>query len=268
MDLQGKHVLLTGASGGIGHELALALEEKGATLLLVARNIEKLQALRQSLSNPDAHHCLSVDLSTADGLDKLKQMCRQLDNLKRIDVVINNAGINQFCFLAQRSSASIEQEIHLNLTMPILLSQAALSWLNRPGIILNIGSTFGSIGFPGYSSYCAAKSGVQRFSEALDRELDGSGLRVLYLAPRATNTSLNDPLVEQMNKQLGNASDSPQVVAQHAIKILEKEQASHWIGWPEKLFAKLNQLFPSLVSQSIRKQQDTIHHYINRVHGK
>ncbi len=269
MELQDKRVLLTGASGGIGKEVAKALEAKGAKLLLVARNSNKLQALKESLEFPHQHEILVADLSTDAGLEKVKQTCVNL-SLKgqRIDILINNAGSNQFSFLAQRNAASIELEMRLNLLVPMLLSQSALSWISRPGIILNVGSTFGSIGFPGYTTYCASKSGLQRFSEALDRELDGSGIRTLYLAPRATDTALNDRFVNQMNQQLGNKSDSPTVVAAHLIDILEKEQAARWIGWPEKLFARINQILPSVVSSSIRKQQDTIHHFINQVHGK
>lgn len=269
MELNDKRVLLTGASGGIGKEIALALEAQGAELILVARNTNRLNELKSSLNHPEKHQIVSVDLSTDAGLQELKQKCLSLSHdHKRIDVLINNAGINQFNFLAQRSPPSIELEMRLNLMVPILLSQSALSWINRPGIVLNIGSTFGSIGFPGYSTYCAAKSGLQRFSESMDRELDGAGIRTLYLAPRATDTSLNDSSVNQMNQKLGNKSDSPAVVAKHVLDILRKEQASRWIGWPEKLFARVNQIFPGLVSNSIRKQQDTIHHFINQTQGK
>ncbi|MBO0213006.1 SDR family oxidoreductase [Vibrio sp. Vb2880] len=263
MNLQGKRVLLTGASGGIGREIAQALEAKGAALILVARSRNKLEALKNSLECPERHQVLAIDFQHPDSEDVLKAFAlEQVHRDQRIDVLINNAGNNQFSFLAQRSAKSLREEIHLNLMTPMLTSQSALSWLQRPGIILNIGSTFGSIGFPGYTSYCAAKAGVQRFSEALDRELDGAGIRVLYLAPRATNTDLNDDRVTQMNRDLGNRSDAPSVVARHVVSILEKERASMWIGWPEKLFARLNQLIPTVVSASIRKQQDTIHHYI------
>ncbi len=269
MDINGKLILLTGASGGIGQEVAIALERKGAQLMLVARDLQKLEALKGRLRDPEKHHILAVDLATDSGIDKVKQECSWLaQNGQKIDALINNAGRNQFGFLAQRSVSSIEAEVRLNLIVPMLLSQSALSWLDRPSVILNIGSTFGSIGFPGYSTYCAAKSGLQRFSEAMDRELSGTGIRVLYLAPRATNTDLNGQVVNQMNQKLGNKSDRPSVVAQHVISILEKEQAARWIGWPEKLFARINQIFPSLVSSSIRKQQDTIHYFMNQIQGK
>lgn len=269
MNIQGKRILLTGASGGIGQEMAKALEAKGASLILVARNHNKLQALKNSLLYPERHQILALDFQQPQCEEQLAEFCvgqRRLD--QGIDVLINNAGINQFSFLAQRSARSLQQELTLNLVTPILLCQSALNWLQRPGIILNVGSTFGSIGFPGYTSYCAAKSGLQRFSEALDRELDGTGIRVLYLAPRATKTALNDDRVTQMNLALGHRSDDPCVVAKHTLAILENEKAAVWIGWPEKLFARLNQIVPGMVSKSIRKQQDIIHQHIHHVQTK
>ena len=119
-----------------------------------------------------------------------------------------------------------------------------------------MGSTFGSIGYPGYATYCASKSGLQRFSEAMNRELDGTGIKVIYLAPRATHTELNSEAVKQLNRRLGNRSDQPEIVAQYVISMLEKEHNSKWIGWPEKLFARINQLLPSIVSRSIKKNSN------------
>lgn len=264
MNLQDKRVLLTGASGGIGGEIARTLDAKGASLILAGRNRHKLERLQNSLNNPERHQVLCVDFSQPGSLGILDEFAKQRLKTQRIDVLINNAGRNQFSFLVQRSAHSVAQEMQLNLMTPVLTSQSALHWLQRPGIILNIGSTLGSIGFPGYTSYCAAKAGLQRFSEALDRELDGTGIRVLYLAPRATRTSLNDRRVTEMNQCLGNHSDTPDVVAQHVVTILEKEHAAMWVGWPEKLFARINQLLPNMVSKSIRKQQDTIQRYINQ----
>ena len=146
------------------------------------------------------------------------------------------------------------------------MAQSALQWINRPGIILNVGSTLGGIGYPGYSAYCAAKSGLYRFSEALSRELDGTGIQVLYLAPRTTDTSLNTESVRRMNQALGNHCDDAKCVAQHFIQVLEKEVSVRWIGWPEKLFVRINQLLPAVVSNAIRKQQETIHHFIRQIH--
>ncbi|PJC86027.1 short chain dehydrogenase [Vibrio sp. HA2012] len=265
MDLRGKYVLLTGASGGIGRAIATELESQGAHLVLVGRNEVKLEHLHQSLGYSGRHMRLRADLTTLEGMNALQQQIIQnAEKGIKISVLINNAGSNRFSALIRRSSESIEKEIQLNLTTPILLTRMSLEWLERPGIVLNIGSTFGSIGYPGYATYCAAKSGIHRFSEAMDRELNGSGIRVLYLAPRATDTELNCRVVNQLNKRLGNACDQPETVAVHVSDMLQREKSVKWIGWPEKLFARINQILPGMISRSINKQKETIYKYMDR----
>ncbi|CAM3700554.1 3-oxoacyl-[acyl-carrier-protein] reductase FabG [Vibrio aerogenes CECT 7868] len=265
MKLNNKKILLTGASGGIGRELAAALDAAGARICLAGRNEQKLMALKDSLPHASRHFCLAVDLTQDDDLERLNQAGLQYQKEGQgFDIVINNAGANQFACLTDRSMQSVRDELNLNLTAPVLVSKLACGWLNRPGIILNIGSTFGGIGYPGYSVYCAAKSGVYRFSEALDRELYGSGVRALYIAPRATETSLNSPEVQAMNQDLKNQSDSPQLVAKMVVDSLEQERAVRWIGWPEKLFVRVNQILPGVVAGSIQKQHAKIMSYLKK----
>ncbi|WP_298941203.1 SDR family oxidoreductase [uncultured Psychromonas sp.] len=265
MQLQQKVIMLTGASGGIGNAIAEELAQAGCYLVLIGRDYSKLEQLKASLDNASKHRMIVCDISKSAGLDSINKQCDTwFQQGIHIDGIINNAGCNQFSRLSDRDTQSIVDELTINLTSPIILSKLALGWLNRPGFILNIGSTFGSIGYPGYSSYCAAKSGLHRFSEALQRELKGTGINVFYLAPRATQTTLNDSQVNKLNKQLGNQTDTPEVVAKNVLEVLHKEIKTRWIGWPEKLFARINQIFPSLVSSAIYKQQATINTFLNK----
>lgn len=259
MEIKHCKIMLTGASGGIGRAIAKQLANQQASLILVGRQQDKLQSLLASLPEPERHQILVADITTAQGQQQVRQFAMQSP---RIQALINNAGCNHFKLLSQKSNAELEQEIQLNLLAPIQLCQSAISWLAQPGVMLNIGSTFGSIGYPGYTTYCAAKAGLHRFTEALDRELYGTGLRALYLAPRATDTELNSDAVKQMNQQLGNKVDAPELVARHVIAMLQQETAAKWIGWPEKLFARVNQIFPSLVSNAIEKQQAILAHFL------
>ncbi|MFM2479163.1 SDR family oxidoreductase [Celerinatantimonas sp. MCCC 1A17872] len=254
MKIRGTTWLVTGASGGIGSAIAKALSDRGACLVLVGRDAHKLEALKAQLPQSDSHRVLAVDLLAADGIDLLMQ---HLDG-QPIDGLVNNAGCNQFGWFAKRTHNSLSDEITLNLLRPIELCHRLLSEKIQPCWIVNIGSTFGAIGYPGYASYCAAKAGLQRFSEALDRELSAKGIRVLHLAPRATQTQLNPSVVEELNQKLGNHSDSPELVAEQFIDLLLHEQRSRFIGWPEKLFARLNQLLPGVVGSAIRRQYPLI----------
>lgn len=264
MDLKQKRILLTGATGGIGSALAIQLAKQGAYLILAGRQQTKLDALKSCLENTSEHRCITADLTT-DGIETINTACQNWkDQGIYIDVVINNAGTNTFAYLAQQTTADITRETQLNMLAPILLSQKALSWLQRPGIILNIGSTFSAIGYPGYSTYCATKAAIHRFSEAMLRELTGTGIQVLYFAPRATDTKLNDQRVTELNTLLGNKTDSVEYVASQIIVTLKAETKYRWLGWPEKLFVRLNQLLPSVVSSSIRKQHTRITEFASK----
>ncbi|PSW05140.1 SDR family oxidoreductase [Photobacterium lipolyticum] len=265
MELKAKHILLTGASGGIGSALALALAEQGANLMLVGRKEAALNDLKTSLPRPSEHQILAVDLLTTEGMSELDQTCKQWRTEGRgIDIVINNAGVNTFAFLSQRDAKSIESEVSLNVITPMLLTQKAIQWIRRPGIVLNIGSTFGAIGYPGYSVYSATKAALHRFSEAMNRELEGTEIKVLFIAPRATQTASNDIRVKDMNQALGNKTDSPEWVAQQVITTLSKEKPVTWLGWPEKIFVRINNLLPRVVSAAIRKQHATITEFVSK----
>lgn len=205
MIINNSTILLTGATGGIGQAIAQELAKRGASLILVGRNEESLQALQRELPNPERHDVVVADITSSEGLTAIKDRARRH---QKVDALINNAGSNDFSLLSHKRPTQIADEIQLNLVAPMLLCQSALTWLKQPGVILNIGSTFGSIGYPGYTSYCAAKAGLHRFTESLDRELFATGIRALYLAPRATETSLNSDAVNEMNRQLGNKTDS------------------------------------------------------------
>lgn len=260
MQLNNKRVLLTGATGGIGQALSLRLAEAGCHLILVGRHQEMLTQLIQQLPSTGDYLSIPADIGKPEGIMSLHEACLQFkEEGIDIDVVINNAGCNRFDYLKQRDTGSIEQEIAVNLTAPILISKHALTWLTPTGIIVNMGSTFSAIGYPGYATYCATKSGLHRFTEAMQRELQGTEQQLLFIAPRATDTALNDQRVTALNKVLGNHTDSPQFVAQQVIKTLQSEKKIRWLGWPEKLFVRINQLFPSLVSRSIAKQNVAIH---------
>ncbi|MCE0494924.1 SDR family oxidoreductase [Vibrio salinus] len=265
MDVYNKRILLTGATGGIGEQIAKELAFKGAKLVLVARDIQKLEQLMSALESPYHHEIISCDLANDESIRlmdcKLKTLIKTWN--EGIDIVINNAGHNQFQLLSRKNTGQIYSELSLNLTGPILVSKYAINgWLNQPGLILNIGSTFGGIGYPGYAVYGAAKSGLYRFTEALNREMHGSNIKVHYLAPRATKTRLNSQQVNDLNSELGNHVDTPDYVAGQVLKMIHTEREYCWLGWPEKLFVRVNQILPGLVSKSIQKQLPTIYRYM------
>ncbi|HIL92257.1 MAG TPA: SDR family oxidoreductase [Cycloclasticus sp.] len=262
--MKGKTIVLTGASGGIGSDIAKQLSDAGARLLLVGRNTEKLDTLNKGLESK--HRVITADITTETGRNKVVQACE--GQKQGIDVLINNAGIGQFNLFEEMGQDQIGQIIHTNLTSTILLTHALLPLLlaQQKAKIINIGSTFGSIGYPGSSVYSASKFGVRGFSEALRRELMGnkSQIRVQYFAPRATKTSINNAYVDAMNQELGTHMDDTTSVAKQLLVFMKTDAGQCFIGWPEKLFVRINGLLPSVVESSIVKQLPVIKRYLKQ----
>ncbi|MEW6982797.1 SDR family oxidoreductase [Colwelliaceae bacterium 6471] len=256
-----KVIILTGATGGIGRVLAKSLSERGAKLLLIARN--ELTLVELNLALGKKHDCLSVDVTTTQGRDLVIERAKTIG----ANMLINAAGIGQFDSIENISEQDFEQAIAVNLLAPICLCKRFLADIrtSAPCIIVNIGSALGSIGYPYYTSYCASKFGLRGFTEALHRELSATDDQVFYFAPRATATSMNSSLVDQMNNKLGNTIDTPEHVAKAFIEQLDKRSSRKVVGWPEKLFARLNGFFPELVDRAIAKKIDDIRQFIHTV---
>jgi short-subunit dehydrogenase len=159
--------------------------------------------------------------------------------------------------------AAIERLVQVNLVAPMLLARALLPSLlaQGGGRIVNVGSTFGSIGFPYFAAYSASKFGMRGFSEALRRELGGTGVGVTYIAPRATQTPFNTGAIVRMNRTLKVAMDPPELVGAAIQRAIEADRDEVHLGWPERLFVRLNGLFPRIVDGALRKQQGVMRRF-------
>jgi short-subunit dehydrogenase len=260
MRLENKHAVLIGASGGIGQAVAIELDKTGVILILVGRNEAKLEQLNQSLSGH--HQIIIADINTNEGRNTIVEQCQQVD----LKLYINASGILDFQLYDQQDSNIIESMMATNLVSPMLLCQRLIPLLQQrqEAAIINIGSIFGSIGHPGFTAYCASKFGLRGFTEALQRELADTNIKVCYLAPRATQTDLNSNAVTALNEALGNTTDTPEQVAYEVMNIIEGKQTQHFMGWPEKLFVRLNGLFPSIVHNALVKKLPIVRQYAQR----
>jgi len=266
--MKNSNVLLTGATGGMGKSFSQLLFNHGANLLLIGRDRNKLNELKTELLASNFTATNKVEIFAVDLVDS-KQRQALIDYLStltfEIDLLINNAGISQLSFLEQTTENEINRIISTNTIAPIQLTQSLLPMLlkQKSAQIINIGSTFGSIGFPGYSTYCASKFALRGFSQAMSRELADTNVTVKYLSPRATKTNLISEKIEQLNTALNTVTDSPEYVAKKLLQLIEHNKTEHYIGWPEKLFVRINALFPSLVSKSIVKQLPIIQKFVS-----
>ena len=259
MNLNGKNIVLTGAAGGIGQPLAFALSKKGAKLALVDRDQARIEMLCNKINQSGGSAIAIVTDFQATELnpDPAQTVIDQASKgLGSVDILINSAGVLDFTLFEKQSTARIAQMIHINTVIPIQLARALLPKLlaQNSGQIVNIGSIFGSIGFPHYATYCASKFALRGFSQALRRELVDSKVSVTYIAPRTIKTPMNNQAASAMLAATKTAMDDPQVVVAHIIKAIEAKKSEHYIGQPESFFAWLNGVIPSAVSIGLKKQ--------------
>jgi short-subunit dehydrogenase len=255
MKLEGARVLLTGAAGGIGSALAEQMLERGASLALIGRSEDELKSLTEHLrATVGTVHTAGADL--LDPTARIQVVAQMRDLLGGVDLLINCAGLLSFRPFAEEDPAVIERIVQLNLVTPMLLVRQLLpEMLERgSGRIVNVGSTFGSIGFAWFAAYSASKFGLRGFSESLRRELEGTGVGVTYVAPRAVKTSLNSGAVYRMAEATRMNMDEPAWVAARIVSAIEADAKDVYLGFPEKLFARLNGFLPRLVDGGLRKQ--------------
>jgi short-subunit dehydrogenase len=250
MQAEGKTILVTGATGGIGSLLCRELARRGARLVMNCMSREKLAKLQVELSG--RHVAVAADVSTAEGRQAIVAACLDAGG---IDGLINLAGILDFGMFQNQDEALIARIIEVNTKAPVLLTHQLLPMLlDKPAArILNVGSIFGSIGHPGFTVYCASKAAIKTFSEALARELADTPVTVAYIAPRATRTALNTDRVTALNTELGNKTDTPGHVAASIADMFEDDSHRRFLGWPEKLFVHVNALLPAVVHKALVK---------------
>jgi len=251
--LNGAGVLLTGASRGIGRELALRLAGRGARLVLVGRDPDAVAAVcREAFALGGRAESIAFDLAAPSGHEALVERARLL--LGRIDLLINNAGVSAFEAFERQRPEAIARIAATNLVAPMLLARAALPHLVPGARIVNVGSMFGSIGFPHCAAYSATKFGLRGFSEALRREVAARGIGVTYVAPRAARTEANSTALYRFAERTGMAMDAPAAVAEGIVAAIERDEAERFFGGPEPFFARLNALLPRLVDRALGRQ--------------
>lgn len=252
-------LVLTGASGGIGQAIALALAKDCEWMVLVGRNADALGMLQQQLGVKV--RIVRGDLTAQTTLDEVEGVARGLGGA---NLLINNAGANDFHAFQSQDAAALRGLLDTNLLAPMLLTQRLLPQLRQAGQaqVINVGSLFGYLGYPGFAGYCASKSGLRGFTQALRRELADTGIRVRHFIPRATDTAINTPAVKAMNAEMRVPTDNPVQVASQLREFLAGSAWEHKPGLKETMLVLVNQLLPGLPDRAIRGQLAVIRKYL------
>ena len=251
--------ILTGATGGIGKAIARELSPQSDWLILAGRNAEALRSLQQEPGGPA--HIVHGDLTQEETLDAIERLARELGGA---NLLVNNAGTGGFHAFETQDSASIRTLLETNLLAPMLLTRRLIPLLkDAPGAqIVNIGSLFGYIGYPGFAAYGASKAGLRGFTQALRRELSDTRVDVRHFIPRATRTAINSDTVTAMNRELKTVEDAPEHVAAEFVRFLEGSRWETTIGAKEAFFVFVNQLLPAMPDKAILGQLPVIRKYM------
>jgi 3-oxoacyl-[acyl-carrier protein] reductase len=191
-DLTGKCALVTGASGGIGAEIARVLHGAGARVCLSGTRVEPLQALAAELG--DRAHVVPCNLSDPAAVDGLVKQAADL--MGSVDVLVNNAGITRDGLAMRMSDEDWASVIDVNLTATFRLCRAAMRGMMKArwGRIINISSIVGSTGNPGQANYAASKAGMIAMSKSIAAEVASRGITVNAVAPGFIATAMTDKL--------------------------------------------------------------------------
>jgi short-subunit dehydrogenase len=223
MDWEHSVVLITGASSGIGLELAKRVRKKGARVALVARTVSNLESLAASLGHDHAQ-CFPMDVTNREQLQALPEQV--VERFGRLDMVVNNAGVNVRGPVHKRSAEELTSILETNLVAPILLTHASLPLLHSGGVIVNIASLAGKIPLPDEATYSASKFGLRAFGRALDMEQNfhsSNPIRIISVCPGPVDTGFfGDDLSQIPDIVFSQPMSSAQEVAAAVIHAVEQ----------------------------------------------
>jgi 3-oxoacyl-[acyl-carrier protein] reductase len=199
-DLTGMTALVTGASGGIGSEIAKALAAQGARLAVSGSNADKLEAFRASLSGD--HVALPCNLSDAAAVDAL--VPQAVEKLGKLDILVNNAGVTRDNLAMRMKDDEWDSVIRVNLEAAFRLMRAAAKPMMKArfGRMISVTSIVGVTGNPGQANYAASKAGLIGMSKSMAQELASRGITVNCVAPGFITSPMTDALPEAQKAAL------------------------------------------------------------------
>lgn len=258
-----KVVWITGASSGIGEELARQLDRAGAQLILSARNVEKLNELKERLQHKDQHLVVQVDLADTSNVGMLAQQI--LSHYGKIDVLINNGGISQRATAFDTTMDVNRQIMEVNFFGNIAMTKALLPIFRQQqsGQILVISSIAGKFGFHLRSAYSASKHALFGYYESLVMEESDYNLKVTVAAPGKINTPISTNAVTAQGQVHGKMDHNQATgmpvdeCVKQLLQALVKNKHEVLIGNKELIAVKLKRFLPFLFWKLIPKQSPT-----------
>lgn len=258
-----KVVWITGASSGIGKELAVQLAQLGSKLILSARKVEELDKLKATLENPNQHMVLHLDLADNGHFPELAK--RVVEKYQRIDYLFNSGGISQ---RAEASKTSIEVDrriMEVNYFGNIALTKAVLPYmqLQKSGHIIITSSIAGKFGFYLRSAYAASKHALHGYYESLLLEEAKNNISVTIVCPGKINTPISKSALTEDGKAHGEMDHNQETgmsveeCVSQILRATAKNKREVLIGGKEILAAKIKRFSPALFWKIIKNQSPT-----------
>ncbi|MEX2188736.1 MAG: SDR family NAD(P)-dependent oxidoreductase [Pirellulales bacterium] len=255
-EIAGSRVLVTGASSGIGREIALELGRHGADVFSLARSADKLANLAAEFEKLPGRCEIVVGDVTDDGV-RHDAVRRATEAFGGLDVLINNAGIGALGPFETATAERLRKIMEVNFFAAAEMIRTALPALKhgrRPAIV-NVTSILGSVGIPQSSEYCASKFALEALSQSLRAELHRHGVDVLVVAPGSTETEFFDHAVEMSVHPpwLDAKRTSAAAVARATVEALARGKRSIVPNFRGRLMCWAQRISPGLVDLALRR---------------
>jgi hypothetical protein len=248
-------ILITGATSGIGYEMATQLAAMKYDLVLVARNLDKLQAIQSSLTQRNGIHVRIL----AKDLSDVHQAVELYEELKvqgiEITMLVNNAGVGMYGQFINTDLTAELKMIELNVSSVVALSKLFVQDMivRKRGRILNVASLLSFLPFPYYSVYSATKAFVLAFSETFAAELEGGGVDVVTLCPGPVNTPFNTEAMWKTNAYKANKPVAASAVARQGVRLLLNGKGKKIVGFNNWFISNLPRITPDSIMMKIKK---------------
>ncbi|MCL4206947.1 MAG: SDR family NAD(P)-dependent oxidoreductase [Pirellulaceae bacterium] len=247
--IQGLRGLVTGASSGIGRELARQLAAAGANLVVTARRRVALDSLvdeNRSLSG----RMIAIEGDITDARHRERLLAAAHDDLGGLDLLVNNAGVGAIGPFTEAAPERLRRVMEVNFFAPVELIRESLPLLRagRTPLIVNVSSVLGHRAVPRKSEYCASKFALHGFSDALRAELGADGIDVLLVSPSTTRTEFFDNVLENANGSTASlsAAASAASVAKQTVRAIRRGRHEIILTPGGKLLVWLDRLCPTL----------------------